>query len=56
MKVPLLINYIIVNNIEINFLKSCCIEKKQKIAAIDIGSHNCRLMVVEKSAVKKNYF
>jgi len=30
MKVTLLIKYIIVNNIETNFLKSCCIEKKQK--------------------------
>ncbi|MDC2965865.1 hypothetical protein OAY92_01550 [Alphaproteobacteria bacterium] len=28
-------------------------KKNKKIAAIDIGSHNCRLMVVEKSAGKK---
>ena len=28
-------------------------KKNKKIAAIDIGSHNCRLLVVEKSADKK---
>jgi len=29
------------------------LKKNKKIAAIDIGSHNCRLLVVEKSAGKK---
>ena len=28
-------------------------KKNKKIAAIDIGSHNCRLLVVEKNAGKK---